>query len=211
MWSRCTGYIVCESACSNTNKERLTKLEILVLEKWLAEIMYNIFKNAGITLKPYDNNESQMRKDQADREGAVAKCYIKFYAHAVIDFLSAEVVKKGIMYLGGLENFKFSVVEINITKASMTESIIINIHSYHSISFTKKCMTFNQYFNCWKGKYPNSNLDFQSGLDVLEPFEECISKLIGVQGKKEQLEGGNHRFTSEITSMDSVKTLCWSS
>ena len=34
VWSGCTGYIVCESACSNTNKDRLTKLEILAPEKW---------------------------------------------------------------------------------------------------------------------------------------------------------------------------------
>ena len=47
------------------------------------------------------------------------------------------------MYLGGPENSKISVVEINCTKATMTESIIKNIESYHSISFTKKIyMTF---------------------------------------------------------------------
>ena len=34
VWSGCTGYTVCESACSNTNKDRLTKLEILAPEKW---------------------------------------------------------------------------------------------------------------------------------------------------------------------------------
>ena len=39
------------------------------------------------------------------------------------------------MYLGGPENSKVSVVEINCTKASMTESIIKNISptiQYHS-------------------------------------------------------------------------------
>ena len=79
-----------------------------------------------------------------------------------------------------------------------------------------------------------SNLEFQSGLVVLEPFEECIGKMVGVQGKKRTVSGlntnllcevpryiqsfanlkdledhikaGNHRFSSEITSMDSVKT-----
>ena len=78
-----------------------------------------------------------------------------------------------------------------------------------------------------------SNLEFQSGLVVLEPFEECVGKLVGVQGKKrtvsrlntsllcevpryiqsfanlkdleDHIKVGNHRFSSEITSMDSVK------
>ena len=49
------------------------------------------------------------------------------------------------MFLGGPENSKVSIVEINCTKASMTESIIKNIQSYHLISFTKKIyMTFYQ-------------------------------------------------------------------
>ena len=43
---------------------------------YVAEIMYSIYKNAGITLKLYDNNEPQMGKDQADRESAAANCYI---------------------------------------------------------------------------------------------------------------------------------------
>ena len=30
----------------------------------VAEIMYNICKNAGVTLKRYDNNEPEMGKDQ---------------------------------------------------------------------------------------------------------------------------------------------------
>ena len=118
----------------------------------------------------------------------------------------------------------------------MTESIIKNIQSYHSISFEKKGMTFHQYFNCGKGKFVNySNLEFQSGLVVVEAFEECVGKLVGKEAKKRttnrglnknlfcevpgcmlsfanikdlesHIEDGNHRFTSEITSMDSVKT-----
>ena len=127
----------------------------------VAEIMYNICKNAGITLKRYDNNEPQMGKDQADQESAVAKCYTNSYIHAGHNLLLGEDVKKGIMYLGGPEDTKVSVVEIDSTKASMTESIIKNIQSYHSISFEKKGMTFHQYFNCGKGKFVNySNLEF---------------------------------------------------
>ena len=117
----------------------------------------------------------------------------------------------------------------------MTESIIKNIQSYHSISFEKKGMTFHQYFNCGKGKFVNySNLEFQSGLVVVEAFEECVGKLVGKEAKKRttnrglnknlfwryhdvcchlqtlniesHTEDGNHRLTSEIISMDSLKT-----
>ena len=126
-----------------------------------------------------------MEKDQADWESAVAKRCINSYVHAGHNLLSAEDVKKGIMYLSGPENSKVTVVEIDCIKASITESIIKNIHSYHSISFTKKGMTFHQYFDCGKGKFVNyDNLEFQSGFVVLEPFEECTGKLIDVQGKK---------------------------
>ena len=94
----------------------------------------------------------------------------------------------------------------------------------NTVSFTKG-MTFHQYFNCGKKKFVNySNLEFQSGLVILEPSEECISKLIVDQGKKrtgrglnsnllceasgciqsfanlkdleDNIEAGNHRFTS---------------
>ena len=128
----------------------------------VAEIMYNICKNAGITLKRYDN-EPHRGKDQADRESAVAKCCINSYVPAGHNLSSADV-KKGIMYLDGPENSKVSIVEIYCTKASMTESIIKNIQSYHGT---------------WKF-VNNSNLEFQSGIVVLEPFEECIGKFIGV-------------------------------
>ena len=67
---------------------------------------YNICKNAGITLKLYDNNEPQMGKDQADQKSTVAKRYINLYFHSGHKVLSAEDVKKGIMYLGGPNNNK---------------------------------------------------------------------------------------------------------
>ena len=121
---------------------------------------------------------------------AVAKQYIKSYVHAGHNLLSVEDVRKSIMYLGGPENSKVSVAEIDCIKASMAESIIKNIQSYHSISFTKKGTTFQQCFNCGKGKFVNySYLEFQSGLVVLEPFEECVGKLICVQGKKRTVRG----------------------
>ena len=53
-----------------------------------------------------------MGKDQADQESAVAKCYINSYVHAGHNLLSAEDVKKDIMYLGGPENTKVLVVEL---------------------------------------------------------------------------------------------------
>ena len=68
------------------------------------------------------------------------------------------------MYLDGPENSKVSIVEIYCNKASTAESIIKNIQSYH---------------RTWKF-VKNSNLEFQSGIVVLEPFEECIDNFIGV-------------------------------
>ena len=144
-WNSCTREVIMQGA-------------ILAI---VAEIMYNMCKNAGITLKWYD--EPHRGEDQADRESAVAKCYINSYVPAGHNLSSADV-KKGIMYLDGPENSKVSIVEIYCTKASMAESIIKNIQSYHGT---------------WKF-VNNSNLEFQSGIVVLEPFEECIGKFIGV-------------------------------
>ena len=88
------------------------------------------------------------------------------------------------MYPVGPVKSKASVVKINSTKPSITESITKSMQSYHSISFTKKGMTFHQYFNHSKWKFVNHNkLEFQSGRVVLEPYQECIGKLIGVEGK----------------------------
>ena len=60
----------------------------------IAEIMFNICKNADITLKQYGNNEPQLRKDHADGESAVTKCYMNSYVHAGHMLLSVEDVQE---------------------------------------------------------------------------------------------------------------------
>ena len=107
-----------------------------------------------------------MGKDQTDRESAVAKRYINPYVHASHNLLLADV-NQGIMYLGEPENSKVSVIETDRTKARMTEGIIKNTQSYHSISFKKDVwLSINISIvgngNLWTTSIKNFNLDLLS-------------------------------------------------
>ena len=74
------------------------------------------------------------------------------YIHSGNDYSSAYDTQKGILHNGSPNNVKVSVAEIDKSAAQMSESKVRNIHSYHSVSFNERSMTFWQYFQCENGK-----------------------------------------------------------
>ena len=84
--------------------------------------------------------------------------------------MSAQDIKKGILFFGGSKDWKVSVVEISKVK-SVIYSKITNISSIHSISYNDNGMTLWQYFNCGIGRTVQfSGLEFVSSLTEIEPF-----------------------------------------
>ena len=76
------------------------------------------------------------RKDQCDRDSAVAKKIINAFVHAGNDCLSAEHIKKGILFKGGPKNnSKVCAVNVDKTKSYMSQSKITNISYFHSIVY----------------------------------------------------------------------------
>ena len=125
----------------------------------------------GIRLLRYDYNEPQKGKDQCDRKSDVAKRYINAYVNAGNKCMSAQDIKKGVLFFGGSKDSKVSVVKIDKLK-SVIVSNITNIRSIHSISYNDNGMTLWQYFSCDKGKTDLfSVLEFVIGLTEIEPFE----------------------------------------
>ena len=96
----------------------------------VAEIEYSICRQNGFTLLRHDYNKPQKGKDQADRESAVAKKYMNGYLNSGHSIITAEDIKKGILYLGGPADTKVSVIEINKNDCHIVHSKIPNIRSF---------------------------------------------------------------------------------
>ena len=200
----------------------------------VAEIEYSLCKKYDTNLLRHDYNEPQCGKDQADRDSAVAKKFLNAYIHSGNDCSSANDIQKGILHNGGSNNLTVSVAETDKLASQMSQSKIRNIHSYHSVSFNERCVTFWQYFQCGNGKNVDySELTFKSGLIALVPFKSSIQQTGTFSSKKhldrdscnlyfctktrcidtfssqEELEmyllQGTHSFASKTTSMDIVK------
>ena len=91
------------------------------------------------------------------------------YLNSGHGIITAEDIKKGILYLGGPADTKVSVIEINKNDSHIVRSKIPNIQSFHSIAFTDETMTFWQYYNMGIGKIlPYFGIEFESGVSVLE-------------------------------------------
>ena len=78
----------------------------------VAEIEYKICKTNGFKLLRHDYNEPQKGKDQADRESAIAKKYIHNYTNSNHDVISADDIKKGILYKNKNKCCSVSVISI---------------------------------------------------------------------------------------------------
>ena len=78
-----------------------------------AELEFEICKKHNITFYRHDCNEPQKGKDQADRESSIAKRYMTKYVNGGKDIISADDLKKAVLFRGSPENAKVSVVEIN--------------------------------------------------------------------------------------------------
>ena len=96
------------------------------------------------------------------------------YLNSGHDIITAEDIKKGILYLGGPADTKVSVIEINKNDCHIVDSKIpsFKIQSFHSIAFTDEVMTFWQYYSIGIGKtLPFSGIEFESGVNVLKEFQ----------------------------------------
>ena len=119
----------------------------------------------------HDYNEPQEGKDQADRESAISKRYMTKYVNAGKDIISADDLKRAILFQRSPENAKVSVVEINKQCCDIEQSRIQNIQSFHSIQFEGDGMRFWQYFDVGIGQLvPYADISFHSALEIVSPF-----------------------------------------
>ncbi|KAG8180402.1 hypothetical protein JTE90_025452 [Oedothorax gibbosus] len=106
-------------------------------------------KSNGLTLVLHNYNEPY----QADRESAVAKRYIKAYVNSGHDLVTAEDVKKGILYQGGVKSSKVAIIEVNKDIASiLIPKKITGISNYHSVQFAETEMIFWLYYDIGSGE-----------------------------------------------------------
>ena len=106
------------------------------------------------------------------------------YLNSGHDIITAEDIKKGILYLGGPADIKVSVIEINKNDCHIVHSKIPNIQSFHSIAFTFEAMTFWHYYNIGTGKtLLFSGIEFESGVNVLEEFQSSKGDRPGAESQ----------------------------
>ena len=103
-------------------------------------------------LKRIDFSEPQKGKDQADRECAVFKAYMRNFVASGNNVLTALDLKSSILFRGGPKRTKVTVIEMN--KNSKLENVkkITNVSDIHSISFHNGKMTLWRYFDISTGR-----------------------------------------------------------
>ncbi|GBL87297.1 hypothetical protein AVEN_140057-1 [Araneus ventricosus] len=94
------------------------------------------FKKYGMKLLRHDYKEPQLGEDQCDRETANAQHCRTAYLSSGKNISNASELKESLLYMGGVRNFKVSVIEINNSNIHCTFQIIQNISTYHSAEAT---------------------------------------------------------------------------
>ncbi|GBL88602.1 hypothetical protein AVEN_260219-1 [Araneus ventricosus] len=94
------------------------------------------FKKYGMKLLRHDYKDPQLGEDQCDRETANAQYCRTAYLSSGKNISNASELKESLLYMGGVRNFKVSVIEINNSNIHCTFQIIQNISTYHSAEAT---------------------------------------------------------------------------
>ena len=117
-------------------------------------------------------NPSEVKTKLIEKAQLQNDILMHLYTMGITAVTTASELKQGILYLGGPESSKLSVVEISKNDTKITESKIQNIQSFPSVEFQEDKMTFWQYFGCGQDReIKYSNLTLESGLNVIETFE----------------------------------------
>lgn len=199
------------------------------------ESRYLMAKNFGIKVLRHDYNEPQRGKDQADRESAVAKMYIKSYLCEGHNIASAKDVYDALVYKGRMKNAKASIIEVNKQSSFITDVKIADIQSYHSVKYEDSGMTFWKYFEIGNGKkIPYSNLDYKCKYNIIQSFnssqkqdqnlkqkavalsrkfvtlrfcpeENCTSTFESEDNLSLHIAGGEHQIPKLLTGQDKAK------
>ena len=182
-----------------------------------AELEFEICKKHNITLYRHDYNEPQKGKNQADRKSAIAERYMTKYVNAGKDIISADDLKRAVLFRGSPENAKVSVVEINRQDCEIEQRKIQNIQSFHSIQFEEDGMRCWQYFDVGIGQLvPYADISFHSGLENVSPFsssERRTKRLLQMSKRKDRefldikfcpVTGCISTFSSEIELLEHV-------
>ena len=93
------------------------------------------------------------------------------------NIISADDLKRAILFWGSPENAKVFVVEMNKQNCEIQQSKIQNIQSFHSIQFEDDGMRFWQYFDVGIGQLvPYADISFHSGLEIVSLFSSSESR-----------------------------------
>lgn len=193
----------------------------------------NLCHANGIRLCRIDFSEPQKGKDQADRESAVFKSYMRSYIASGNNVVSAVDLKKSILFRGGPKRVKVAVVCIVPGAKISNIETISQVSKIHSIKFYNDKFKYWNYFNVGEGKEKNINLGTTiiCSYSVISDFDEKIREedmtprkitsnslpyycgVFGCEGTfdtQEDLERhniiGNHRLIQCLSSMDEVRS-----
>jgi hypothetical protein len=115
--------------CRSDNAGCYSGASIVTAQKQICE-------DVGIDLKYVHFCESQIGKDQCDRDAAVAKSYFRTFVNGGVDLLSAKDMKTALdQSLGGLRSSKVSVFSVLPELGLLNKVSISNVSTFHTIQF----------------------------------------------------------------------------
>ena len=111
--------------CRNDNASCYAGASVVMVKREIAEKL-------DLDIAAIDFSEAQKRKDQCDRDGAVAKRAIKSYVNEGHNVLNAIQIKEALdNSSGSLRNSRASVISVEASKGNLEKSKIPNISRYH--------------------------------------------------------------------------------
>ena len=113
-------------------------------------------KEADLRLMRYDYNEPCKGKDQCDRESAGAKAVINSYVASGSGPIgskveSADDICRALHYGNGIKNAEAGVIEIDLSKSTLSGTEVKNISAYHSIQLFSTYVKMYRYYDIGPG------------------------------------------------------------
>lgn len=153
------------------------------------EVLSQICMSHGIKLCRYDYSEPQKGKDQADRESAVFKAFVKAFIGNGGNVRCALDLKKAILYNGGPRSTKVAIAEnTKKTKSPLTNfKKIPSISYFHSAELKDNGCTFWRHYNIGGGTTVTwGDAKFNTSIVILDQFDNGLARILPMERSKDR-------------------------
>lgn len=138
-----------------------------------------ISKRVGIKVQRYDFSDPQSGKDICDRRIAAMKSHMRRYLNEGNDIKTASDMKRALDSYGGVKSCRIAVVDVDVSKQSITDHKWKGIQSLNNFEFLSTGIRVWKAFGIGKGKLIKNQVlknmaspQQNTGLGIVEPFSD---------------------------------------